>query len=156
MGGLVTIALPVLAAIVAYMKGRTGDIARQTGLSEDTVAKVSDVVGGLFSQDSKAAEAVMAEIDKARAHDASMNVNMPPIVNLLRGLVRPVITLTAFFWYVYARSLGVPMAGEDYAIVGGIVAFWFGFRPFEKGAGASTVAQMLPMRGKGATGGAAE
>jgi len=36
-------------------------------------------------------------------------------------------------WYIYARLNDIPLQAEDYAIIGGIMAFWFGFRPFEKG-----------------------
>jgi hypothetical protein len=86
----------------------------------------------------------MAKIDKARDSDAALNsLDLPRFVNVLRGIVRPVITLTAFFWYVYARATNVPMGAEDYAIVGGIMAFWFGFRPFEK----AVFPPMPPKRG---------
>lgn len=144
------LAVPVIEALVGYLNERKGDVARTTGLSEETVGKVSDAVTGYLTQDERATQAIMAEIDKAREHDAAMSGgSLLPVVALLRGLVRPVITLTAFFWYVYARAAGVPMGPEDYAIVGGVLAFWFGFRPFEKGSVAATP----PARGSGATGG---
>jgi len=144
------VAVPVLSVVNSLLTERKADVAEKTGLSVDTVGKVSGVVGDILTKDEGIREAVMAEIDKARAHDAGMvGANALPLIGFLRGVVRPVITLTAFFWYVYARCAGVPMVAEDYAIVGGIMAFWFGLRPFEKGSGeAEGVATKAPLRGK--------
>lgn len=143
------IALPVIQAVTGLMNERKADVAAKTGLSVDTVGKVSGVVNDLLTKDERLAEIIMAEIEKARQHDSGMTTsNGLPLVSLLRGLVRPVITLTAFFWYVYARCTGLPMSGEDYAIVGGIMAFWFGLRPFEKIGGGTNVTVSQPQRGK--------
>lgn len=142
--GALALVLPVIEAITGYMNERKADVAQQTGLSEDTVGKVSSVVTDFLSQDERALESIMSEIDKARDHDTAMAAaNSMPLVNLLRGLVRPVITLAAFFWYVYARCVELPMNGEDYAIIGGIMAFWFGLRPFEKTSGEGSAARTV-------------
>jgi hypothetical protein len=143
------VAVPVLSIVSGLLNERKADVAEKTGLSVETVGKVSGVVGDILTKDEKVMEAVMAEIDKARGHDTGMAVvNSYPLIGVLRGLVRPVITLTAFFWYVYARCTGVPMMAEDYAIVGGIMAFWFGVRPFEKGSDREgNVASKTPLRG---------
>lgn len=148
MGNLVSLALPLLEAVVGYVSSRKSDIARDTGLSEDTVGQVSDSVTGYLSQDERALAAVMAEIDKAREHDSSLNTpNLPVFVAATRAMVRPVITLVAFLWFVYARCAGIELSAEDYTIVGGVMAFWFGLRPFEKHA----VTKVTPQIGKGAT-----
>jgi len=42
------------------------------------------------------------------------------------------VTFAAMSWYLYARTQGIELTQEDYAIIGGVLAFWFGFRPFEK------------------------
>lgn len=141
---LLALIVPFFAALFGYLRTNKGTIAKQTGVGEDVVDKVSGAVEEFFTKDEKAVATVMAEVDKARVHDTAMSANEPPLVALLRGIVRPLITLTAFLWYVYARAAGVEMGAEDYAIIGGILAFWFGFRPFEKGSVGS---------GKGATGG---
>ena len=146
--GLVNFALPILQAVGTMLEQRKESVAEKTGLSVETVGKVSGVVNDLLTKDERVAGAIMAEIDRARAHDTAMMEQATPFVTLLRGLVRPVITLTAFFWYVYARCTGLPMSGEDYAIVGGIMAFWFGLRPFEKHAADKGVAAMPNPRGK--------
>ncbi|NBV54241.1 MAG: DUF3243 family protein [Proteobacteria bacterium] len=135
--------MSVIPAVVAVagligdlLQKRKVELARQVGVSEETVTELGKSIGDYLSRDERALAAVMAEIDKARGHDTAMNaVNMPPLVDLLRGLVRPVITFAAFGWYVGARILDVPLGAEDYAMVGGILAFWFGFRPFEKKGG---------------------
>lgn len=146
---LMSVALPILQAVTGLMNDHKADVAEKTGLSIETVGKVSGVVGDLLTTDERVLEAIMAEIDKARDHDNAMNAsNVLPFISMLRGLVRPVITLTAFFWYVYARCTGLEMGGEDYAIVGGIMAFWFGLRPFEKTGEAKAVAVQPPVRGK--------
>lgn len=130
---ILPVALPVLGAVAEYLLSRKADVAKQTGLPEETIGKVSAAVNDFLTKDERAQAAVMNEIEKARQHDIATAENTPPIVALLRGLVRPVITLAACFWYIYARLIGVELTGEDYAIIGGIMAFWFGFRPFEKG-----------------------
>lgn len=147
---MMALAVPVIQAITGFMNERKADVAAKTGLSIETVGSVSDAVTDFLGKDERVMQAVMDEIDKARLHDTAMTTsNTLPLVSLLRGLVRPVITLTAFFWYVYARCAGLPMGGEDYAIVGGIMAFWFGLRPFEKAGGNATgVAEPTPVRGK--------
>jgi hypothetical protein len=126
------IILPVMEAMVGYLLARRADVAKLTGLNEDSVAKVGNVLQDMLGQDDHGQRQVMAEIEKARQHDVATAGNAPSVVILLRGLVRPVVTLAAFAWYLTARIMGLPLSGEDYAIVGGIVAFWFGFRPFEK------------------------
>ncbi|RYG61720.1 MAG: hypothetical protein EON60_02530 [Alphaproteobacteria bacterium] len=143
------VALPIITAVTSLMHDKKGDLAAKTGLTVETVGKVSGVVSELLTKDERLAETIMVEIEKARQHDSSMGAsNAMPLISLLRGLVRPVITLTAFFWYVYARCAGLPMAGEDYAIVGGIMAFWFGLRPFEKIGDGRDVAVSQLQRGK--------
>jgi hypothetical protein len=126
-------ALPILGVLADALLTRKADIAKQTGLPEDAVGKVGAAVSDFLTRDERAAAAVMAEIEKARQHDAATGAEAPPVVVLLRGLVRPIITLAACFWYIFARLNNVPLLAEDYAIIGGIMAFWFGFRPFEKG-----------------------
>ncbi len=145
---MLQVALPILGVLADALLTRKAEIAKQTGLPEEAVGKVSAAVSEFLTRDERAAAAVMAEIEKARSHDVATADNAPPVVTLLRGLVRPVITLAACFWYIYARMAGVPLVAEDYAIIGGIMAFWFGFRPFEKVAAAGGA-----LRGLGATGG---
>lgn len=130
MGGLAFV-VPLVGALVELLRSRRGEVARQTGLDEGIVSKVSEAVEVYLTKDEKALAAVMAEVDKARQHDVAMGA-VPAVVSLLRGLVRPVVTMAAFGWYVLARVCGIELGAEDYAIVGGIMAFWFGLRPFEK------------------------
>ena len=145
---ILAIALPVIQAVTGLLNERKADVAEKTGLSVETVDQVSSAVSELLTTDERVMQVIMDEIDKARAHDNAMTAsNILPAVSLLRGLVRPVITLTAFFWYVYARCVGLPMGGEDYAIVGGIMAFWFGLRPFEKNGGDKPVTVSQALRG---------
>ena len=148
---MIGLAIPVIEAVVGFLEERKAEVAKATGISSDVMDRVSTVIGDFLNKDERAQQAIMTEIDKARDADTAMNAQgtMPPLVNLLRGLVRPIVTFTAFFWYVYARCSGVALGPEDYAIVGGIMAFWFGFRPFEK---ANVIGTQRP-RGSKATGG---
>lgn len=123
---------PVLGVLAEFLRSKGPDVAKQTGVPESTVGQVGEALTKFLTQDERLAAQLAAEMQQARSHDVQ-GLNMaPPFVQLLRGMVRPVITLTAFGWYVYARSVGIVLGAEDYAIVGGIMAFWFGFRPFEK------------------------
>lgn len=140
---LVNVAVPLISAVAQLLRSRSDDVAKQTGLSKDVVGQVGDAIEQFMTQDERAMQAIMVEVDKARLHDVEISKGngAVPLVALLQGLVRPLITMTAFIWYVYARASGVPLGSEDYAIIGGILAFWFGFRPFEKpGAGIGKVA----------------
>ncbi|HEX2858692.1 MAG TPA: hypothetical protein VHP58_00580 [Alphaproteobacteria bacterium] len=128
-----TLVLPVIQVIIGYLLARKTEVARATGLAEDGVAKVGEALQNFMTQDTAAQQKIYDEMDKARQADVATLPGAPPVVLLLRGLVRPVITLVAFGWYVAARANGVTLGSEDYAIIGGVVAFWFGFRPFEKG-----------------------
>lgn len=129
---LLNVALPVVQVLLEIFRDRQGEIAKDAGVSKDVVGRIGQMMEGYLTQDERVNQQVYAEIEKARQHDAATQDRSDPIVNLLRGIVRPVITLTAFLWYVLARAQGVELNAEDYAIIGGILAFWFGFRPFEK------------------------
>lgn len=129
---LVSVALPIIGSLLDIVRSRRDDVAKQTGVSVDAVGKVGDALQDYLSRDEKALKVVMDEIERARVHDIAMGQKAPPVVELLRGLVRPVVTLTAFGWYVLARMMDIPLTAEDYTLIGGIVAFWFGFRSFEK------------------------
>lgn len=127
------IILPVAGAILNALRNDKANFARTTGTSPDVVERIANALQDYMNKDENTLAAVSEEVEKARQHDiATLNTSIP-LVNLMRGIVRPVITLTAFSWYVYARANSIPLSAEDYAIIGGILAFWFGFRPFEKG-----------------------
>ncbi|PIZ31058.1 MAG: hypothetical protein COY40_03040 [Alphaproteobacteria bacterium CG_4_10_14_0_8_um_filter_53_9] len=129
------IALPIMQAVTELMRSRKTDVAEKAGVRVDTVERVAAVVEEYVKKDETLAAMAAAEMEKARRHDVETWDRTEPFVNLLRGLVRPVVTFAAFAWYVYARMTGLPLMPEDYAIIGGIVAFWFGFRPFDKRVG---------------------
>lgn len=97
---------------------------------------VSDVTGALqkyLTQDAEALKIMEDAVNAARQHDAATFDKDDRFSNRLRSSVRPVCTYVAVGWYVYARVMGLPLGSEDYALIGGMVAFWFGLRPFEKG-----------------------
>ena len=73
---------------------------------------------------------VYKAMDKAREHDkASYGTHWSGrIVDFFRGMVRPVITFTAFAYFIYMRVNGFELPENDYYIIGGILAFWFGSR----------------------------
>lgn len=131
---LLTTALPIIGTLVDILRSHRTAVATQTGISEKAVDGIGDFIQDYLSKDERALKAVMDEIERARQFDIATSKTEPPVVNLLRGLVRPVITLTAFAWYLLARLNGVPLSMEDYTIIGGIIAFWFGFRSFDKRA----------------------
>jgi hypothetical protein len=72
----------------------------------------------------KELEAELADVASAREHDKASYGNSA--VDFLRGIVRPVITLSAFSFYVYAKVEAVGLTAEDYGIIGMVLAFWFG------------------------------
>lgn len=123
---------PVVGLVANVLSSKSADIGKSVGVDPASVAKVGAAVEQFVTQDERVLQLMNAELDKAREHDIATGGKAPPVVELLRGLVRPVVTLVAFGWYVGARASGIALGAEDYALIGGIVAFWFGFRPFEK------------------------
>lgn len=132
---LINVAIPVIQAAVELLKSRRDDVAEKAGVQKDAVDRISGVISDYLGKDEKLLALTSDEIEKARQHDVSTLDKSERVVNLLRGLVRPVVTFTAFVWYVFARAAEIPLGSEDYAIIGGVIAFWFGFRPFDKKIG---------------------
>lgn len=94
-----------------------------------------DIANGLASylqNNANLEKEIIAEIDKARKHDILIGENVSKFVTNLRGLIRPLCTIAAFIWYIYAKLNTIELTSEDYSIIGGILAFWFGFRSYEK------------------------
>lgn len=107
------------------------------GLLTGMLPKAVDLASEYILDKDKAAELVAKmnvlyndALKSAREHDKASYGDV--LVDRLRGLVRPVCTMIAISWYVYARVNDIALGHEDYAIIGGILAFWFGFRPFDK------------------------
>ncbi|MFZ2619778.1 MAG: hypothetical protein WAX89_02800 [Alphaproteobacteria bacterium] len=130
---MLNVLIPMLGSVIGALLQQKGDIATKAGVAPDVVEKVGKAVEAYVTQDERFLQQAMAEIDKARQFDVQTNTAEIPFLNLLRGIIRPLITLTAMWWYVYARVENIALQPEDYAIIGGILAFWFGFRPFDKG-----------------------
>ena len=124
--------LPVLSTIFSALRNRKEDIAAEAGVSGDVVEKVGGVLEAYLTKDERVWHQIAAEVEKARQHDIATQVKGYWFIDIMRGAVRPIITYVAMFWYVYARAYTIPLGAEDYAIIGGILAFWFGTRPFEK------------------------
>lgn len=129
---LVNVAVPLIGALTEFLRLRREDVAQQAGVKADAVDRIGGVIADYLSKDDKMLALAAEELERARQHDIATLDKSEQIVNLLRGLVRPVVTIGAFGWYVYARAAGVALGAEDYAIIGGVMAFWFGFRPFDK------------------------
>ncbi|NBX75139.1 MAG: hypothetical protein EBQ92_01115 [Proteobacteria bacterium] len=129
---MLNIAAPIIGGIFDLLKGDSKQIAKNSGLEEGVVGKVLGAVEAYATRDERLQAMLAAEIDKARQHDVTTFDKNDLFSNRLRSSVRPLITFAAMAWYIYARLTGIPLAGEDYAIIGGVMMFWFGFRPFEK------------------------
>ena len=99
---------------------------------ESIVSKVLGAVEDYANKDERMQAFLAEQINKARSHDIATFDKTDKFSNRLRSSVRPLTTFAAMAWYIYARLNEIPLQAEDYAIIGGIMAFWFGFRPFEK------------------------
>lgn len=109
------------------------------------MSAITDVVKGFFEpakdlisefiEDKDQANKLQFELNKlfadslnsARDHDkASYGIW---IVDFFRGMIRPVITMAFGTLFVVAKlypELGIVLTTEDYAMIGGVMAFWFG------------------------------
>lgn len=124
--------IPFLGVALDVLRNKRGQIAEQTGVSAEAIDKVAIAFENQLNKDEKLAHMAAKHMEDARKHATATLVTDIWLVNLMRGLVRPITTFTALGWYVYARVQGIELLPEDYALIGGILAFWFGFRPFEK------------------------
>lgn len=124
--------LPVIAQILGAIRTEKSAIASSAGVSPDAVDKVTAAIESYISKDERLQKMAEEAVNNARQHDANTYNPADKLVNTARGLVRPVCSFMAMGWYVAARASGIALMAEDYAIIGGILAFWFGFRPFEK------------------------
>lgn len=129
---LATILPLFTSAVQAFLTTKKTETAQKAGVAPSQVEQIGQALQSYLTQDERLQQQILAEVEKARQHDIATRVTHEPIVNIARGLVRPVITFTAMAWYVYARMNNIPLQPEDYSIIGGILAFWFGLRPFEK------------------------
>ena len=129
---MIEAALPLLSSLMRHFMDKKDDIAKKAGVSNDVVGAVTEAISEFLSKDERAMQLTMEHIDKARAYDMTTFDAGDKFSNRLRSTVRPICTFVAMGWYVIARIYEIELQGEDYAIVGGILAFWFGFRPFEK------------------------
>ena len=68
-------------------------------------------------------------VKSAREHDkASYGIKL---VDIIRGLIRPIITVEFSTMYIVAKlvpSAGIEFNEYDYAILGVVLTFWFGDR----------------------------
>ncbi|MDE0723614.1 MAG: hypothetical protein OSB62_02820 [Alphaproteobacteria bacterium] len=124
--------LGLAGGVLSVLSRGKDAIAARAGVDEGTVSAVLKGVDAYLSKDERARAQLNDFVKDARAHDISTFVKDDVFSNRLRSVVRPLVTFAAMGWYLYARSHGIPLAQEDYAIIGGVLAFWFGFRPFEK------------------------
>ena len=129
---MLNVMLPLVGALFSGLQRNRNAIAEQAGVAPSTIEKVGAAMEAYLTKDERILQQASAELERARQHDIATQVTDMPSVNFARGMVRPLITFAAMGWYVYARVQNIPLTPEDYAIVGGVLAFWFGMRPFEK------------------------
>lgn len=129
---MIQIATTVLGGLFGLLKGNSKSIAGKAGVDESIVGKVLGAVEDYANKDERMQAFLAEQINKARQHDIATFDKTDKFSNRLRSSVRPLTTFAAMAWYIYARLNEIPLQAEDYAIIGGIMAFWFGFRPFEK------------------------
>lgn len=125
-------ALSLATGLFSLIKGGTSSIAKETGVDEGIVSKVVNAVEAYTTKDERAQKFLAEQMELARQHDIATFDKDNVYVNALRSSVRPLVTFSAMGWYLYARVNGIELLEEDYAIIGGVLAFWFGFRPFDK------------------------
>ncbi len=112
--------------------GNEKELAQKIGADERIVKQVTNGIGSWITEPERLLKLETDFLKQAREHDVQTYNKDDLWVNRLRSSVRPVVTFVTLFWYVYARVTGLSLQEEDYVIIGGVFAFWFGFRPFEK------------------------
>lgn len=126
------LALPVISGLINLFRDNTAQIAQKSGVEEGVVQQVLCAVEHYATKEERYARFLAEQVDLARRHDSGLTAHTSRAMNDLRAAVRPVVSFIAIGWYVYARMMQIPLTQEDYAIIGGVLMFWFGMRPFEK------------------------
>ena len=129
---MMSVVAPVVGLILQWLKSDKAELAQRTGVAPGAVDKITQAMEDYLTRDERFRQQAEAALHNARQHDVQTFDSNNWQINMLRSSVRPLCSFVAMGWYVYARANGIPLAAEDYAIIGGILAFWFGFRPFEK------------------------
>lgn len=106
--------------------------AKSLGINDVVVNEVSNFIKSDHLFEKELNGQLSQELEKARKHDNDINSQVSSYVINIRGLIRPICTIAAFMWYVYAKLNNIVLDSHDYSIIGGILAFWFGFRSYEK------------------------
>lgn len=106
--------------------------AKELGINDNALDEISKYLKDDLTFNSELEKEIIQEVEKARHHDLLTSKNINNIVNNIRGIVRPLCTLIAFSWYIYAKLNSIDLNSQDYSIIGGTLAFWFGFRSYEK------------------------
>lgn len=121
----VAIAAAVAKALSAFKDSAKG---KDLGLTQD----ITNGISAYLHANKNLEKQIVAEVDKARQHDIAIGLNASKFIINLRGFIRPLCTIAAFIWYIYAKLNNIELISEDYSIIGGTLAFWFGFRSYEK------------------------
>lgn len=136
MGWMMPLAGVVADMLFSRRPAAGGGAGAATGAqAKEVVAQMGEAVDRFMERDERLLQLAHSEVQDARRHDTAIGNGGLVLVDLLRGLVRPGITLAVFIWYIYARLHGIALSAEDYALVGGVLAFWFGMRLYEKQVG---------------------
>ena len=122
----------LLSTVGGLLSGGVQQISEKTGVQSSVVASVIEQANSYLQKDERVAKQLAEEVDAARQHDIKTFDTADAFSNRLRSLVRPLCTFICLGWYIFARVNHIPLTPEDYSIIGGVLAFWFGFRPFEK------------------------
>lgn len=122
----------MLPALLPLVGSLVGGFVKKKGKGLGIPEGVGEAFNEYLTKDQKALEQINGFVENARKHDIATFDKTDKFSNRLRSSVRPLTTFAAMAWYIYARLNDIPLNAEDYAIIGGVMAFWFGFRPFEK------------------------
>lgn len=101
---------------------------KNLGLTDDIIQGISKYI----ETNNDFEKEILKQAELARQHDLKSSEKNSQYINNIRGAIRPFCTLIAFAWYLYAKLNNIELNGQDYAMVGGILAFWFGFRSLDK------------------------
>ncbi len=102
-----------------------GDLAgKLTGLASEYIVDKDKAIE--FQM--KLNKIIFDSVDSARDHDKASYGDTPEgrVVDFFRGMIRPVITAGAAWYFVYAKMNSIALTDYDYAIIAGVFTFWFG------------------------------
>jgi len=133
-GGLLS-ALPAVASMVKSVGAGVMSVLRSTGVLPPDPKEQAKIQQEIEELTLKRATVMISDLQSARLLAAEEVKGAPAVLRVIAGLIRPGLAALTGVLYALAKFKQFPLNEWDYYLIGGVFAFYFGFRFLEKSRG---------------------